>query len=149
MLLDLDRLRPRRSEKEVVVDNLKRFGTGALRRPSQDMPFPDLVESQPTRPPERLLAKHPSLKPQALMRFLVRASLPLAKGVVLDPFMGAGSTIAAAVHLGLNSVGVELDRKYFSMAKSAIPKLAEFEVMDQPQRLSNIVRGALVSGMTY
>ncbi|MBI4529024.1 MAG: site-specific DNA-methyltransferase [Deltaproteobacteria bacterium] len=111
-----------------VVDNLKRFGTGALRRPSQDIPFCDLVEIPSARPVERLLARHPSLKPQALMRFLVRASLPLAKGVVLDPFMGAGSTIAAAVHLGLKSVGVELDPKYFSMAKSAIPKLAGFEI---------------------
>jgi site-specific DNA-methyltransferase (adenine-specific) len=111
-----------------VVDNLKRFGTGALRRPSQDIPFPDLVEIQPARPGERFLAGHPSLKPQALMRFLVRASLPLAKGVVLDPFMGAGSTIAAAVRLGVKSVGVEVDPKYFSMAKSAIPKLAGFEI---------------------
>jgi site-specific DNA-methyltransferase (adenine-specific) len=62
------------------------------------------------------------------MRFLVRASLPLGKGVVLDPFMGAGSTIAAAMYLNLKSVGVELDSRYFSMARSAIPKLAEFQV---------------------
>ena len=62
------------------------------------------------------------------MRFLVRASLPLGKGVVLDPFMGAGSTIAAATYLGLKSVGVELDSKYFTMAKSAIPKLVDLEV---------------------
>ncbi|MGH7381378.1 MAG: DNA-methyltransferase [Candidatus Methylomirabilales bacterium] len=111
-----------------VIENLRRFGTGALRRPSENTPFPDLVEVPPARPRERALAKHPSLKPQALMRFLVRASLPLGKGVVLDPFMGAGSTIAAATYLGLKSVGVELDARYFSMAKSAIPKLAGFEV---------------------
>jgi site-specific DNA-methyltransferase (adenine-specific) len=111
-----------------VVENLKRFGTGALRRPSQNIPFPDLLKVSPARLRERALAKHPSLKPQALMRLLVRASLPLGKGVVLDPFMGAGSTIAAAMYLGLTSVGVELDSKYFSMARSAIPKLAELEV---------------------
>lgn len=110
-----------------VVENLKRYGTGALRRPSENTPFPDLVEVPPARPRERALAKHPSLKPQALMRFLVRASLPLGKGVVLDPFMGAGSTIAAATYLGLRSVGVELDARYFSMARSAIPKLADLE----------------------
>jgi DNA modification methylase len=62
------------------------------------------------------------------MRSLVRASLPLGKGIVLDPFMGAGSTLAAAKSLGLKSVGVEIDPKYFTMAKSAIPKLAMFEV---------------------
>ncbi len=111
-----------------VVENLKRYGTGALRRPSENTPLPDLVEVSPARPRERALAKHPSLKPQALMRFLVRASLPLGKGVVLDPFMGAGSTIAAATKLGLRSVGVELDSRYFSMARSAIPKLAKLDV---------------------
>ena len=114
-----------------VIENLKRFRTGALRRPSENTPFLDLVEVPPARPHERAVAKHPSLKPQALMRLLVRASLPIGKGVVLDPFMGAGSTIAAAMHFGLKSVGVELDSRYFSMARSAIPKLAKLEVAGQ------------------
>jgi hypothetical protein len=47
------------------------------------------------------------LKPQAFMRQIVRAALPLGEGVVLDPFMGGGSTIAAAVAVGYASVGVE------------------------------------------
>jgi tRNA G10 N-methylase Trm11 len=111
-----------------VVENLARFGTGALRRPSEDVPFSDLVTVPPARPQERALANHPSLKPQVLMRLLVRASLPLGRGVVLDPFMGSGSTIAAAKHLGLASVGVELDPRYFTMAKAAIPRLADLPV---------------------
>jgi site-specific DNA-methyltransferase (adenine-specific) len=111
-----------------VIENLRRFGTGALRRPSEDVPLPDIVEAPPARPRERSLARHPSLKPQFLMRFLVRASLPLGKGVVLDPFMGAGSTIAAAAFLGLTSVGVELDPRYFTMARAAIPKLARLSL---------------------
>lgn len=111
-----------------VIENLKRFGTGALRRPSDNVPFPDLLRVSSARSRERALANHPSLKPQALMRQLVWASLPLGRGVILDPFMGAGSTIAAATCLGLQSVGVELDSKYFGMAKSAIPKLARMAV---------------------
>jgi site-specific DNA-methyltransferase (adenine-specific) len=110
-----------------VIENLKRYGTGALRRPAEQVPLPDLVKVPPARSRERAIAGHPSLKPQTLMRFLVRACLPLGRGVILDPFMGAGSTIAAATHLGLRSVGVELDSKYFSMARAAIPKLAQFE----------------------
>jgi len=110
-----------------VIENLKRYGTGALRRPSDDTPFPDLLEVPPARRPERVVANHPSLKPQALMRVLVRASLPLGKGLVLDPFMGAGSTIAAARYLGVKSVGVELDSRFFRMARSAIPKLATLD----------------------
>jgi len=42
--------------------------------------------------------------------------------------MGGGATIAAAAALGLKSVGIELDSKYFTMAKSAIPKLAKLVV---------------------
>jgi DNA modification methylase len=114
-----------------VTKNLKRYGTGALRRPSENTPFSDLLVVPPARPSERALANHPSLKPQALMRALVRAALPLGRGVLLDPFMGAGSTIAAAAHLDLESVGVELDDKYFTMARSAIPKLTEFEIVHQ------------------
>jgi DNA modification methylase len=107
-----------------VVDNLRRFGTGALRRPARSTPLPDLLEVPPARSRERSIAKHPSLKPQYLMRWLVRASLPLKRGVILDPFMGSGSTLAAARAVGLKSVGVESDYKYFSMARSAIPKLS-------------------------
>jgi site-specific DNA-methyltransferase (adenine-specific) len=52
----------------------------------------------------------------------------LGKGVILDPFMGSGATVAAAKYLGLKSVGVEIDARYFQMAYSAIPKLAKFEI---------------------
>jgi site-specific DNA-methyltransferase (adenine-specific) len=54
----------------------------------------------------------------------VRAALPLGKGLILDPFMGSGSTIAAASSLGLRSIGIELDAEYFRMAKGAISRLA-------------------------
>lgn len=111
-----------------VIDNLKRFGTGALRRPSQNVPFSDLIEAPPARPAERALARHPSIKPQALMRALVRASLPLGRGCVLDPFMGSGSTIAAATSLGLRSIGIESDKQYFQLAKEGIPKLAALKI---------------------
>ena len=59
------------------------------------------------------------------MRQIVRAALPLASGVVLDPFMGAGSTIAAALAVGYHSIGLEIDSGYFKVAERAIPLLAE------------------------
>ena len=58
------------------------------------------------------------------MRQVVRAALPLGEGFILDPFMGAGSTIAAAVANGYRSIGVELDPEYFAIADAAIEKLA-------------------------
>jgi site-specific DNA-methyltransferase (adenine-specific) len=43
---------------------------------------------------------------------------------VLDPFMGAGSTLAAANAVGYDSCGIEADEEFFSMATQAIPRLA-------------------------
>jgi site-specific DNA-methyltransferase (adenine-specific) len=107
-----------------VQDNLRKWKAGGLRRVSVDIPFSDVIPSSPTRPEERALSPHPSLKPQSFMRQIVRAALPLGTGVVLDPFMGGGSTIAAAVAVGYESIGVELDPIFFKTASEAIPKLA-------------------------
>ncbi len=111
-----------------VQDNLRKWGTGALRRPAVDTPFTDLIPSSPTRGIERKIAPHPSLKPQAFVRQVVSAVLPFGKGVILDPFMGAGSTLAAAKALGLRGIGIEINKEYYRLAKQAIPKLAELEV---------------------
>src|SRR5258708_16461792 len=111
-----------------VQDNLRKWKTGGLRRISASEPFKDLITSSPARGREREIAPHPSLKPQNFLRQIVRAALPLGEGTILDPFMGSGSTIAAATACELRSVGLEVREEYFTMAKSAIPQLAEFEV---------------------
>jgi len=113
-----------------VQDNLRKWQTGGLRRPSADLPFADVIRSAPTRPEERRLAAHPSLKPQAFMRQIVRAALPLGQGTVLDPFLGGGSTIAAALAVGYASIGVELDPRYLELARAGIPKLAALVVRE-------------------
>ena len=107
-----------------VQDNLRKWKTGGFRRPLTDKPFGDVITSAPTRKSEKTLAPHPSLKPQAFMRQVVYASLPLGEGVVLDPFVGAGSTLAAAEAVGYTSIGVEKDTDFFTMACNSIPKLA-------------------------
>ena len=109
-----------------VQDNLRRWRTGGFRRPSPERPFGDVIRSSPTRKEERSLAPHPSLKPQGFLRQLVRGVLPLGEGVVLDPFCGAGSTLAAAAAVGYRSIGIESDPEYFSMASHAIPRLAVY-----------------------
>ena len=57
------------------------------------------------------------------MRQIVRAALPLGDGIILDPFMGGGSRIAAAQAVGYCSIGVEIDQEYYKMAVRAVPKL--------------------------
>ncbi|MDC8446772.1 MAG: site-specific DNA-methyltransferase [Nitrospira sp.] len=108
-----------------VQDNLRKWGTGGFRRPSPDKPFGDVIASSPTRKSERQLAPHPSLKPQQFLRMLVRGVLPLGRGIVLDPFCGTGSTLAAAEAVGYSSIGIEKDPHYFEIAKKALPRLAQ------------------------
>ncbi|MBN1868621.1 site-specific DNA-methyltransferase [Candidatus Sumerlaeota bacterium] len=109
-----------------VYENLRKWKTGGFRRPEDGKPFGDVIPSSPTHKNERQFAPHPSLKPQAFLRRIVRAVLPLGEGVVLDPFAGAGSTLAAAEAVGYESVGVEKDSRYFEMGRRAIPLLATY-----------------------
>jgi len=86
--------------KMTVAECLRTYETGGLRRYANGLPFEDVIVSERTPQREREVAAHPSIKPQSLMRRLVWASLPLGEGIVLDPFMGSGSTIAAAESVG-------------------------------------------------
>lgn len=111
-----------------VADCLRRYETGGLRRFPDGTPFCDVISSERTPKAEREIADHPSLKPQSLMRQLVYASLPLGKGIVLDTFLGTGSTLAAAEAMGLFAIGIERFIDYFESSKQAIPELARLEI---------------------
>ncbi|MGD9658502.1 MAG: DNA methyltransferase [Methylocystis sp.] len=111
-----------------VQDNLRRYGVGGFRRLSADKPFGDVIRSHPTPAKEKKIAPHPSLKPQAFMRSIVRASLPLETGIICDPFAGAGATLAAANAVGYASVGVEIDRDYYDLALASMPRLTALKV---------------------
>ena len=115
-----------------VQDNLRKWRTGGLRRTSIQRPFGDVIESHPTRSAERRLAPHPSLKPQTFLRQLVHAALPLGKGVILDPFAGSGSTLAAANHLDYQSIGVEISDRYIEIATAALSKLSAIKCPGTP-----------------
>lgn len=114
--------------KMTVAECLRIFGTGGLRRLADGNPFCDVVVSERTPKREREIADHPSIKPQSLMRQIVRAALPLGQGIIADPFMGSGATVAAAEALGLRCVGVERYQDYFDMAGNGISALAGTDV---------------------
>lgn len=107
-----------------VGECLRMFQTGGLRRKPDGNPFEDVIESERTPQKERAIANHPSLKPQSFLRQIVYASLPLGKGIVLDPFMGAGSTLAAAEAVGYAAIGIEKNREYYVMSLRAVPALS-------------------------
>lgn len=62
---------------------------------------------------------HPTIKPIKLMQYLIKLITP-PQGIVLDPFMGSGSTGIAAKQLGFDFIGIELSHEYFEIAEKRI-----------------------------
>lgn len=84
---------------------------------------------------------HPTVKPVALMRYLVRLVTPPG-GRVVDPFLGSGSTGIAVLMEGAQFIGVELDPEYLTIARRRIvhgirkPILSE----NQPVSMQNKIK---------
>jgi len=89
-------------ENEPIANREKRTDTGAGSFTEKGV--------QPGRNP------HSTVKPTGLMRYLVRLITP-PEGVVLDPFVGSGSTVKAAVLEGFNAIGIEQNEEYARIAE--------------------------------
>ncbi|WP_017715168.1 DNA-methyltransferase [Kamptonema formosum] len=120
-----------------LSDCLREFQTGGLRRIPDGNPFSDVILSERTPKQERNIASHPSLKPQSFLRSVVHAALPLGEGIIADPFMGAGSTVAAAEAVGVCCIGVERYLEYYEMSRTAIPKLAALKMPAEKTDVKN------------
>ena len=72
---------------------------------------------------------HPTVKPIALMRYLCRLITP-PEGIVLDPFMGSGTTGIAACLEEFNFVGIELDEDYLEIARYRIAHWGDYEITE-------------------
>lgn len=79
----------------------------------------DFIETPVTPQNERKLGKHPTQKPVQLMEYFIEV-LSDEGDVVLDPFMGSGSSGIASIKLNRDFVGIELNTEYYEIAKSRI-----------------------------
>jgi len=66
---------------------------------------------------------HPTVKPIELMRYLCRLVTP-PRGIVLDPFMGSGSTLFAAKAEGVRAIGIEREERYCEIAARRLAQRA-------------------------
>ena len=79
----------------------------------------DFVETSVTPAGERANGKHPTQKPEQLMSHFIKL-LSNENDMILDPFMGSGSTGVAAKKSGRNFMGIEIDPTYYQMATRRI-----------------------------
>ncbi len=77
------------------------------------------VYFQPINVKDKKKYKHPTIKPLNIIRNLVEASSEPGQ-VVLDPFMGSGTTGVACKELGREFIGIELDENYFRIAEERL-----------------------------
>jgi len=108
-------------QKEVGV--FFQTGNGASGKPSS------IEQSRGPRAPRA--NNHPTVKPTDLMRYLCRLVTP-PNGLVLDPFMGSGSTGKAAILEGFQFIGIELDNAYMAVAQERIAKAYESLLIKHP-----------------
>ena len=59
---------------------------------------------------------HPTQKPLNIMKWCIEKAKVPAGGLILDPFMGSGTTLRAAKNLGLKAIGIEIEEKYCEIA---------------------------------
>jgi len=76
---------------------------------------------------------HPTVKPVSLMAYLCRLITP-PNGIVLDPFMGSGSTGIAANLEGFSFVGMEMDEDYFKIAEARIEDYEKYREFVEPNK---------------
>ncbi len=109
-----------KSEKNMGLENLEKqqkIYNGQSPEPSKDMKG---VEKKFTTQPSQNF--HPTVKPMTLMSYLVTLG-SRKNDVVLDPFMGSGTTPMACVTLSRNYIGIEREDEYFKIAEARVNKL--------------------------
>ena len=83
---------------------------------------------------QKWFGQHPTIKPLAIMRYLCKLTRTPTGGVVLDPFLGSGTTGMAAVLEGRDFIGIEINEEYMEIARRRIAwAQAQEETQLQPR----------------
>lgn len=90
-----------------------------MKSQNNDKQMKDVWRFGTTKPSEKKLGKHPTQKPLDLLNRIILASTN-EEDIILDPFMGSGTTGVAALRNNRKFVGVELEENYFELSKRRI-----------------------------
>jgi site-specific DNA-methyltransferase (adenine-specific) len=110
-----------RSEREAGLDGVVKIKASVAGWNSDSMEYriENGVPTNPKAPPSQRANHHPTVKPIALMRYMIRLVAPRG-AVVLDPFMGSGSTGCAAMVEGMQFIGIDITPEYVDIARRRI-----------------------------
>ncbi len=124
---------PKASKKD------KEEGLDDFEERTQAATFGDIgpMEGNPRKPNtghvQKIRNHHPTVKPTELMKYLCRL-VTQPGGIVLDPFMGSGSTGKAAMLEGFRFIGCELDEEYLAIAEARIKHAcSQMPCIEQPE----------------
>jgi len=109
-----------RREREAGLEGMEERRFEVANHGMKDERWPDgHLEPRKTEP-QRARNHHPTVKPLSLMRYLVRLTRTPTGGIVLDPFLGSGTTAIACTLEGREFIGIEQDKEYVEIAERRI-----------------------------
>lgn len=111
--------KPSRAEREAGLTGETRQGGGHVAQSDGKRMGRTAEEGANTRDLPRVRNTHPTVKPAALMAWLVQLVTPKG-GTVLDPFLGSGTTAIACQRLGIDCIGIEKEAEYVAIAEARI-----------------------------
>lgn len=101
----------------------------------------DFIETPIASAGEKKFGGHPTQKPERLFQYFIEVLTP-SNGVVLDPFMGSGTAGVAANKCNRQFIGIELDSKYYDIAKKRIESSSR--IIPMQNLLSPVVTGEMI-----
>ena len=131
--------KPTRKERDTGLDHLETKRKGQLAGADTEK---DLEDLDPVSRRNISEAKniHVTVKPVDLMRYLVKMVTPKG-GIVLDPFMGSGTTGVAAMLEDAQFIGVDMTPEYLEIAKGRINAKDEYLKLKEPELAERIENG--------
>lgn len=110
--------KPNKNEKELGLENFEKKTAGSYLG-NVDEKNNNSIGANPSRPPSKKANTHPTVKPMELMNYLTILG-SRENDVILDPFMGSGTTCISSLINKRNCIGIELEKEYFDIANARI-----------------------------